>query len=73
MVKILGCDCVGMSTVPEVIVARHMDMNVFGISVITDMGDEDNIEEVNHAEVLKAAEKAEPHVRNLIKELILQF
>ncbi len=73
MVKILGCDCVGMSTVPEVIVARHMAMNVFGISVITDMGDEDNIEEVNHAEVLKAAEKAEPHVRNLIKELILQF
>ena len=73
MVKILGCDCVGMSTVPEVIVARHMDMNVFGISVITDMGDEANIEEVNHAEVLKAAEKAEPQVRNLIKELILQF
>jgi purine-nucleoside phosphorylase len=73
MVKILGADCVGMSTVPEVIVARHMEMDCFGISVITDMGDEDNIEEVSHAEVLKAAEKAEPFVRNLIKELILQY
>jgi purine-nucleoside phosphorylase len=73
MVKNLGADCVGMSTVPEVIVARHMDMECFGISVITDMGDEDNIEEVNHSEVLKAAEKAEPHVRSLIKELIKNY
>lgn len=71
MVKILGADCVGMSTVPEVIVARHMDVNCLGISVITDMGDEDNIEEVNHEEVLEAARKAEPHVRKLIKEFIL--
>jgi purine-nucleoside phosphorylase len=73
MVKILGADCVGMSTVPEIIVARHMDMECFGISVITDMGDEDNIEEVNHAEVLKAAVKAEPFVRKLIKELIINY
>ena len=73
MVKILGADCVGMSTVPEVIVARHMEMEVFGLSVITDMGDEENIEEVNHAEVLKAAQKAEPHVRLLIKSLIENY
>ena len=73
MVKKLGADCVGMSTVPEVIVARHMELETFGISVITDMGDEDNIEDVNHNEVLKAAEKAEPYVRKLIKELILQY
>ncbi|WP_353085254.1 purine-nucleoside phosphorylase [Flavobacterium sp.] len=73
MVKNIGADCVGMSTVPEVIVARHMDMEVFGLSVVTDMGDEENIEEVNHAEVLKAAEKAEPSVRKLIKELISQY
>lgn len=73
MVKALGADCVGMSTVPEVIVARHMDLEVFGLSVITDMGDEDNIEEVNHAEVLKAAQKAEPHVRMLIKTLIERY
>lgn len=73
MVKNLGADCVGMSTVPEVIVARHMEMETFGVSVITDMGDEDNIEEVNHAEVLKAAEAAEPDVRRLIQEMIKQY
>lgn len=73
MVKILGADCVGMSTVPEVIVARHMDMECFGLSVITDMGDEDNIETVSHDEVLEAAQKAEPQVRRLIKELILNY
>jgi len=72
MVRILGADCVGMSTVPEVIVARHMDMEVFGLSVITDMGDAENIGEVNHLEVLKAAKKAEPNVRKLVKALILE-
>jgi purine-nucleoside phosphorylase len=72
MVKALGADCVGMSTVPEVIVARHMDMQVFGLSVITDIGDEHNIEEVNHDEVLLAARKAEPIVRKLIKEVIIR-
>jgi len=70
MVKAVGADCVGMSTVPEVIVAKHMDMNCFGLSVITDMGDEESIEEVTHEEVLQAAKKAEPNVRLLIKELI---
>lgn len=70
MVKIVGADCVGMSTVPEVIVARHMNMEVFGISVITDIGDEHSINTISHQEVLEAAEKAEPKVRMLIKELI---
>jgi purine-nucleoside phosphorylase len=73
MVKVLGADCVGMSTVPEVIVARHMDMECFGLSVITDMGNEENIESVSHDEVLEAAKKAEPNVRRLIKELILKY
>ena len=73
MVKILGADCVGMSTVPEVIVARHMDLETFGISVITDMGDEESIETVSHEEVLEAARNAEPKVRKLIKELILNY
>jgi purine-nucleoside phosphorylase len=73
MVKALGADCVGMSTVPEVIVACHMEMECFGVSVITDMGDEENIDEVSHEEVLQAAAKAEPHVRNLIKNLIAQY
>ena len=73
MVKIVGADCVGMSTVPEVIVARHMDLECFGLSVITDMGNEGNIETVSHEEVLQAAKKAEPNVRSLIKELILNY
>jgi purine-nucleoside phosphorylase len=73
MVKAMGGDCVGMSTVPEVIVARHMDLQVFGVSVITDMGNEANIEQVTHEEVLEAARGAEPKVRNLIKELIKRY
>jgi purine-nucleoside phosphorylase len=47
-----------------------MEMEVFGLSVITDMGNEESIEVVNHTEVLKAAQKAEPQVRLLIRELI---
>ncbi|MBP6550636.1 MAG: purine-nucleoside phosphorylase [Flavobacterium sp.] len=73
MVKNIGADCVGMSTVPEVIVARHMEMETFGLSVITDMGDEDSIETISHDEVLEAAKSAEPKVRMLIKELILGY
>jgi len=73
MVRIVGADCVGMSTVPEVIVARHMDLETFGVSVITDMGDEGHIETISHDEVLEAAKKAEPHVRSLIRELILKY
>ncbi|MBC7846401.1 MAG: purine-nucleoside phosphorylase [Flavobacterium sp.] len=73
MVKNIGADCVGMSTVPEVIVARHLEMETFGLSVITDMGDEDNIETISHNEVLEAAKSAEPKVRILIKELILGY
>jgi len=70
MVKTLGADAVGMSTVPEVIVAKHMDMEVFGISVITDIGDEDFIKSVNHQEVIKEAAKAEPVVRELVRALV---
>jgi len=73
MVKNIGADCVGMSTVPEVIVARHMEMETFGLSVITDMGDEESIESISHDEVLEAAKSAEPKVRILIKELILSY
>ncbi len=73
MVKALGADCVGMSTVPEVIVARHMELETFGLSVITDMGNEDSIEAITHEEVLEAAKEAEPKVRTLIKELIKNY
>ncbi len=70
MVRNIGGDAVGMSTVPEVIVAVHMGMEVFGISVITDIGTEEFIEEVNHQEVLKAARAAEPVVRELVGKLV---
>ena len=73
MVKILGADCVGMSTVPEVIVARHMDVETFGVSIITDMGNEESIDTISHDEVLEAAQSAEPKVRRLIKSLILNY
>ncbi len=72
MVKIVGADCVGMSTVPEVIVARHMDLDCFGISIISDIGSEEEMENISHEEVLKAVKIAEPKARKLIKELILQ-
>lgn len=73
MIRSVGADCVGMSTVPEVIVARHMDMKCFGVSVISDMGDEDSIHTISHDEVLEAVNAAEPKLRRLIKELILKL
>nr|WP_315200870.1 purine-nucleoside phosphorylase [uncultured Flavobacterium sp.] len=72
MVKILGADCVGMSTVPEVIVARHMELETFGVSIITDMGNEESILTISHDEVLQAAKGAEPNLRMLVKELIVR-
>jgi purine-nucleoside phosphorylase len=50
-----------------------MDVETFGISVITDMGNEESIDTISHDEVLEAAKKAEPMVRSLIKELILKY
>ena len=58
--RIMGGDAVGMSTVPEVIVARHMDIPCFAVSVITDLGVEGMIMEVSHQEVIEAAKAAEP-------------
>lgn len=66
----IGGDAVGMSTVPEVIVARHGDMEVFGLSVITDLGGEGIFVDVSHEEVQQAASKAEPIMSFLVKEII---
>ncbi len=68
--RIIGGDAVGMSTVPEVIVARHGDMRVFGVSVITDLGGKDITEVPSHEEVQLAAEKAQPNVVAIISELV---
>ena len=66
----LGADAVGMSTVPEVIVARHCGMDCFGVSVITDLGGMDVPEKVTHEEVQRAAEAAQPYMAMLIEEMV---
>lgn len=68
--RIIGGDAVGMSTVPEVIVANHAGMTVFGVSVITDLGGKDVKEVPTHEEVQKAALKAQPVMTLLIKEMM---
>ena len=70
MFRILGADAVGMSTVPEVIVANHCGIQVFGISVITDLGVEGKIVQVTHEEVQKAADAAQPLMTTIMRELI---
>ncbi|WP_282017326.1 purine-nucleoside phosphorylase [Salegentibacter mishustinae] len=70
MLKILGADAVGMSTVPEIIVANHLDLPVSAISVITDEGDPDNLKPVNIDEIIAMAAKAEPNMITLFKEVV---
>lgn len=68
--RIIGGDAVGMSTVPEVIVANHAGMKVFGVSVITDLGGKDVTDVPTHEEVQKAAEAAQPYMMEIMRELI---
>ena len=70
MYRLLGGDAVGMSTVPEVIVARHSGIKVFGISIITDLGGFDVPVEVSHEEVQKAANAAQPKMTEIMREMI---
>jgi purine-nucleoside phosphorylase len=68
--RIIGGDTVGMSTVPEVIVANHAGMKVFGISIITDLGVEGKIVEISHEEVQEVGNKAQPIMTFIMKELV---
>lgn len=68
--RVIGADAVGMSTVPEVIAARHMGLDTFAISVITDMCTPDQLKEVEIEHIFAAAAKAEPSMTKIIKELI---
>lgn len=68
--KIIGADAVGMSTVPEIIVANHLDLKVAAVSVLTDECDPDNLQRVNIDEIIAMAGKAEPEMILLFKELI---
>lgn len=69
-IRTIGADAVGMSTVPEVITARHMDLPCFAISIITDLGGSDEPEAITHEEVLRVAGEAEVRMTTLIMELI---
>ena len=69
-IRTIGADAVGMSTVPEVIVARHMELPVFAISAITDLCDPDHLEKVEIQKILAAAFKAEKGMTVIIRELI---
>ena len=71
--RIIGGDAVGMSTVPEVIVARHGGMEVFGLSVITDLGGKDITDVPSHEEVQQAAIKAEPITKEIVKTLVARL
>ena len=70
MYRIFGGDAVGMSTVPEVIVAHHCGIRTFGISVITDLGGFDEPVEVSHEEVQEAANQAQPLMTEIMREMI---
>ncbi len=68
--RVIGGDAVGMSTVPEVIVAVHAGIQVFAMSIITDLGVEGQVVEVSHEEVQQIANQAQPKMTLIMKELI---
>lgn len=69
----IGADAVGMSTVPEVIVARHSGMDVFGMSIITDLGIEGQVHSVTHEEVQQVANTQEPKMTLIMRELVARL
>jgi purine-nucleoside phosphorylase len=72
-VRAIGADAVGMSTVPEVIVARHMQIPCFAISIITDLGVPGKIQNVTHQDVVEVASRQEPKMTQIMKELIARI
>lgn len=70
MYRTFGADAVGMSTVPEVIVAHHCGIRVFGISIITDLGVPGKIVEVSHEEVQRAANAVQPLMADIFREMV---
>ncbi|MFT6841419.1 MAG: purine-nucleoside phosphorylase, partial [Psychroserpens sp.] len=70
MLKLIGADAVGMSTVPEVIVANHLNLKVAAVSVLTDECDPNNLKPVDISEIIAMAGKAEPDMITLFIELI---
>ncbi len=70
MIKVLGADAVGMSTVQEVIAAVHLGMKVFAMSVISDIGIREEENTITHEEVLQAAREAEPKLSKVFAKMI---
>jgi purine-nucleoside phosphorylase len=68
--RLIGGDVVGMSTVPEVIVARHMDLNVFGVSIVTDECFPDTLQPADVADIIRTANEAQPRLTLLMKRLV---
>ncbi|WP_299105338.1 purine-nucleoside phosphorylase [uncultured Winogradskyella sp.] len=73
MLKIIGADAVGMSTVPEIIVANHLNLKVAAVSVLTDECDPNHLKPVDISEIIAMAGKAEPNMITLFKALIKQL
>jgi purine-nucleoside phosphorylase len=69
-VRVIGADAVGMSTVPEIIVARHMEIPCFAVSIITDLGVPGKIKKVSLADVIEVASRQEPKMTLILRELI---
>ncbi len=72
-IKTIGADLVGMSTVPEVIVARHGGTPCFAVSIVTDLGGFETAQKVSHEEVLEVATAAEKKLTTIIKEMLAQL
>lgn len=70
LIQVVGGDVVGMSTVQEAIVAAHMGLDVFAVSIVTDVGLREEENKITHEEVLEAAKKAEPKLATIFKELV---
>jgi purine-nucleoside phosphorylase len=68
--RIIGADAVGMSTVPEVLMARYLKMKVLGISVVTDMGIADSVKPANLVKIFRAAAKAEPMLTRMVQGVV---
>jgi purine-nucleoside phosphorylase len=67
--RVIGADTIGMSTAPEVVVARHMDLKCFAVSVITDLGVPGKIKEVTHEEIQRVAEEVQPKLSYMFENL----
>jgi purine-nucleoside phosphorylase len=73
MLRMLGGDSVGMSTVPEVIVASHMAMKVIGLSCVTDMAIGESLEPLSHEQVIEVANRTKPRFISLVREIIARL